>query len=117
MTNVAFVQLMRSRMEQYYIADIDLARALGVAPSLVRRWTRGEAAPAREDLLQLGATLGLSSQELQTLLSDVPAIDSAPRPPVEVIEQFARENWGELRLLPPAFREAVLVAQLRAVTT
>ena len=107
---------MRARMAQYYIAEIDLARALGVAPKLVGRWATGEAQPAREDLPELGQILSLSSQQIQTLLGNTHAIDSAPRPPIEAIERAAREHWDELRLLPPPFREAVLLAQLRAVT-
>ena len=57
-------RLLRSLMDRYYVAPIDVARALGVAPSTVVRWTRGELAPTSEDLIGLRRIFGAEAAEM-----------------------------------------------------
>ena len=108
-----FAAVLRARMSALYLARIDVARALGVSPKLVAQWATAAALPATEDLPGLARVLGLPQSYVINLVGPTQSLTSTP-PPLSSLERAARDHWLELRLLPPAFRQAVLAAQLHA---
>jgi len=109
-----FAAVLRARMSAVYLANIDIARELGVAPQLVRRWASAQGTPATEDLPTLARVLGLTEAHVTDLVGPTSSVEAAPRLPLSAIERAARDHWAKLHALPPAFRQTVLVAQLRA---
>lgn len=93
-------------MRQRYIAVIDVARELRVAPSLVERWLRNEALPQPEDVVTLACLLGGSDAERLLTAVEQPGtsvsstwLTVAPRS----LDAAEREI---VRSLPAAFRGA-----------
>jgi transcriptional regulator with XRE-family HTH domain len=113
----AFAAVLRARMARYYIADIDLARELGVSPATIARWSTGQSRPAREDLAVLSRILGLSRPKLEAILGSTHSLERGGQLDPEDVERTARDNWDELRQLPYPFRAPVLLAQVAANTT
>jgi transcriptional regulator with XRE-family HTH domain len=109
-----FGMTLRALMERYYIAEIDLARTLGVSPALIERWVTGQALPAYEDLPMLSRVLGMRPGALEALVGPTHSIDAGPPAEPDALERLAAQHRDELALLPPAFRAAVVQAHLRA---
>ena len=49
---------LQALMDALYVAPIDLARELGVAPTTIARWTSGELRPRSEDLAAIERIFG-----------------------------------------------------------
>ncbi len=76
-----------------------LAEALGVEPSTVGRWERGEAAPQPWFRPRLARALGVSVDELHNLLTDTgvptqPAKDGEPTVPYDPMRRRTLVKWS-----------------------
>src|SRR5690349_2687614 len=98
-------------MRRRYIAEIDVARELGVSPTVVAQWLSGATSPTPADVAHLALLLG--DEEARTLEAAAanPACEEHPdspnRPLCEAEQQL-------LAYLPGAFRAAFAAAFARS---
>ena len=101
-------------MERRYIAAIDIAREVGVAPRQVERWLRDEAAPSPVDVRTLAGLLG--GADGARLLAAGTGVefdaqaDSSPTP-----RPMSPKELAVLGGLPPVFRAEFAAALGRQV--
>ena len=106
----AFAATLARILRQRYIAEIDVARELGVSPSLVARWLTGDASPSSEDVARLEQLLsGADAAALRTaaVFPASTSKDKLPETPGRALSVTEREL---LARVPPAFRAAFAAA-------
>jgi transcriptional regulator with XRE-family HTH domain len=106
----AFAATLARILRQRYIAEIDVARELGVSPSLVARWLTGDASPSSEDVARLEQLLSGADALALRSAAVWPAStgrDNLPETPGRALSVTEREL---LARVPPAFRAAFAAA-------
>lgn len=79
----AFPEWLTAAIEARYETDSAFARAAGVSPSAVSRWTKGELRPTPKILERIAPALGVSAQTLSAIAypelgSDIPEASYQP---------------------------------------
>jgi transcriptional regulator with XRE-family HTH domain len=108
-----FAERLSELMTHSYLAEVDVARFVGVSPQLVGRWRSAEDLPRPEDVDALARLTGVSAWELAALLPAGLHLDE-PMPEPALLARLTDQHWDELQRLPAPFRAAVLAAQARA---
>lgn len=104
-----FADVLGEIMRRRYIAEIDIARELGVSPALVTRWVRGTALPAAHDVTALRQLMyGHDALLFDAAAAGLPRLRydyerRSPRPLCESEREL-------LNRLPTAFRETFAAA-------
>jgi transcriptional regulator with XRE-family HTH domain len=97
-------------MRQWYIAEIDVARELGVSPSHVARWLAGAATPTPEDVSRLGQLLSCADADALRTAAGLPAATSTDPLHQPVGRPLSAIERDLLARLPIVFRAAFAAA-------
>ena len=110
--SLEFAGWLRERLSDRYLAEIDVARTVGVTPRLVRQWLDGLREPSEtEDLQILARMLDVSVDEVHRHLPAGPTPAGDALLLEGEVERLEASHADDLDELPAAFRQAVLRAQ------
>ncbi len=83
-----FSEVLRRELAYSHLSQADLARYVGVHPSLITQWLNGECEPSLSVLRRICVVLGISADELLELeeLTDIAKVEK------ETVELFQKRR-------------------------
>jgi transcriptional regulator with XRE-family HTH domain len=116
----SFPEWLASAIAARYDSDSAFARAAGVSPSVVSRWTRGDLTPTPRFLEKIAPALGVSATTLSAIaypgLTDQPTPAAQEQRPLHPLARDVDRLIGDESPVPEAER-ATLAGLLEAVVS